>query len=399
MPCLRMIVSSLFSLLLICLFTTPPLKACPFCTSQGQTLSGEVSQANLIIFGTLSNAKRDPNEFGKGTTDMDIDVVVKDHDILKGRKQITLPRYVPPDPKNPTKYLVFCEVYKGQLDPYRGEQVPPESKIAEYLKGAIAVREKDVATRLLFFFKYLDSPENAISIDAYMEFGNADYKELSTVASKFPAETIAKWLKDPNTPPSRYGLYGSLLGHCGNSKEHAALLREMLEDPKKKFSSGIDGMLAGYVMLDRQAGWKFILGLLADEKQEFLIRYAALRAIRFIWDYRRDLVKETEIVAAMQILLEQSDIADLPIDDLRRWGRWELTSKILGLYDQKSHSIPIVKRAIIRFALSAPPTNAEAVAFIKKRRADEPDRVRDIEQLLELESAPKPETKTIEAKK
>ncbi|MCE9533089.1 MAG: hypothetical protein K8T89_18480, partial [Planctomycetes bacterium] len=113
---------------------------CPFCPQAGQTLTNEVNQANLIIFGTLSNAKRDPKEFGKGTTDIDIEIVVKDHKFLNGRKKVTLPRYVPPDPKNPSKYLVFCEIFNDTLDPYRGEAVAVDSKIAEYLKGAIIVR-------------------------------------------------------------------------------------------------------------------------------------------------------------------------------------------------------------------------------------------------------------------
>lgn len=369
--------------------------ACPFCPSQGQTLSAEVNQANLIIYGTLTNAKRDPNEFGKGTTEMNIEIVVKDHEILKDKKVVTLPRYVPPDPKNPTKYLVFCEVYKGAIDPYRGEAVAPESKIAEYLKGAITVREKDTATKLQYFFKYLDSPENTIAMDAFMEFGNADYKEALPAYSKFPPETVVKWLKDPNTPPSRYGLYGSILGHCGNAKDHAELLRSLLDDPKKRFSSGIDGMLAGYVLLDPKAGWKYVRGLLSDSAQEFLVRYAALRTARFFWDYRWDVISADEVVSAMQLLLDQGDIADLPIDDLRRWGRWELTEKVISYYGTKSHNIPIVKRAVIRFALCAPADNAAAAAFLKLRRAEEPERVRDIEQLLELEKTPpKPDPKT-----
>ena len=376
----------------------PSSNACPFCSSQGQTLSGEVNQANLIIYGTLSDAKRDPNEFGKGTTEMTIEVVVKDHEFLQGRKAITLPRYVPPDPKRPAKYLVFCEVFKGQLEPYRGENVAPDSKIAEYLKGAIAVRGKG-PERLPFFFKYLDSPDGVISSDAYMEFGNAEDKEVQKVAQEFPADKLVKWLKDPNTPPSRFGLYGSLLGHCGNLKEHAPLLRQLLDDPKKRFSSGIDGMLAGYIMLDPKEGWKYLRGLLADEKQEFLIRYAALRTVRFFWEFRRDVIPQADAVHAMELLLDQGDIADLPIDDLRRWGRWELTAKILALYGTKTHNIPIVKRSIVRFALSAPADNALAAAFVKRRRVEEPDRVRDIEQLLELEKAPLPVPKTPEGKK
>ena len=136
---LRSVVASrwLWSFVLLAIPAT--IVACPFCPSAGQTMLGETNQANFIVYGTLSNAKRDPTEFGKGTTELNIEVVVKDHEFLKGKKSITLPRYVPPDPKNPTKHLIFCEIYKGELDPYRGEAVPPDSKIAEYLKGAIAV--------------------------------------------------------------------------------------------------------------------------------------------------------------------------------------------------------------------------------------------------------------------
>jgi len=370
------------------------LQACPFCATTGQTLSGEVDMANLIVFGTLSNAKRDPNEFGKGTTDMAIEIVVKDHEYLKGKKSITLPRYVPADPKSKSKYLVFCQIYKGELDPYRGEPVPPGSKIADYLKGALEVRSKDPATRLQYFFDYLDSPDNVISIDALMEFGNADYKDTRSIYHKLPAATLVKWLKDPNTPASRFGLYGSILGHCGNAKEHASLLRELLDDPKKRFSTGMDGMLAGYVILDPKPGWKYVVDLLSDDKQEFLMRYAALRTVRFFWDYRRDVIPEAEIISAMKLLLGQNDICDLAIDDLRRWQRWELTSQIISLYSQKSHSIPIVKRSIIKFALSAPAENKEALVFLKQRREEEPERIRDIEELLKLEALPPPKLET-----
>jgi len=384
--------------LLFALFLLPlavlPAAACPFCPQAGQTLSQEVGQAHIILLGTLSNAKRDPNEFGSGSTDMTIETVVKDNPFLKDKKLVTLPRYVPSDPKQPMKYLVFIEIYKDKLDPYKGEAVAVDSKIGDYLKGAIAVREKDSPTRLKYFYDYLDSPENAISMDAFMEFAGADYKDVAAISSHMKPDTIVKWLQDPNTQPSRYGFYGSLLGHCGNGKEHGPLLRKLLEDPAKKFASGIDGMLAGYVILDPKEGWDFVKQLLGDEKQEFLTRYAALRTVRFFHDYRSDVKSADQCVEALKPLLDQPDIADLPIDDLRKWKRWDLADKIISLYGQKSHSIPIVKRSIIRFALSAPADNAKVAVFLKERRAEDADRVAEIEQLLELEKAtPKAEVK------
>lgn len=388
MRCYFLILSVAFGLFA----TAAQAACCPFCPSQGRTLSAEVDQANFIVFGTLSNAVRDPNEFGKGTTDLALELVVKDHEFLKGKKSITLPRYVPPDPKNPRKFLVFCEIYKGELDPYRGEAVNGDSKIAEYLKGAIAVRDKEPVAKLNYFFKYLDSPEQDISQDAYAEFAIADYKDVSEVAAKLPAETIVKWLRDPNTPPSRFGLYGYMLGKCGNAKEHAPILREMLDDPKRKYSSGLDGMLYGYVLLDPKPAWKYLLGLIGDQESEFLTRYAVLRTLRVVWESKSSGIKPEEVMNAMLILLTQGDIADLPIEDLRRWQRWELTEKVLALYGQKGHNIPIVKRAIIRFALCAP-NDPKAAEFIKQRRAEDPERVKDIENLLELEKPVTPEPK------
>src|SRR5437870_12540266 len=92
--------------------------ACPFCSMQGQTLTGDVNQASMVLFGTLANAKLDANgAFGQGTTDLRIEAVIKKNPILGDQKSITLPRYVPTD-NNTTKFLIFFDVFKGKIDPY-----------------------------------------------------------------------------------------------------------------------------------------------------------------------------------------------------------------------------------------------------------------------------------------
>ena len=355
----------------LALFAAPALaSACPFCASAGQTLLGEVNQAQLIVFGTMTNAKRDPNEFGKGTTDLEIEVVVKDNEFLKGRKKITLPRYVPSDPKNKTKHLVFCEIYKGEIDPYRGEAVPADSKIAEYLKGAIAIRDKDMPTRLRYFFNNFDSPDWAIAGDAFQEFSNAEYKDVRVAAAKMNPDQILKMLKDPNTSIARVGLLGLLLGHCGTNEKHGKVLKEFIDDPKIKQATGLDGLLAGYILLDQKDGMNYVSGLIKDSKEDFLIRYAALRSMRFFWEHREDVLKKPVIVDAVQPLLEQPDIVDLAVEDLRKWGRWELASKIVGLFDKPTHDIPIVQRSIIKYALAAPAGDKACTTFLTRMKAD-----------------------------
>lgn len=382
--------------------------ACPFCGVTGQTMTDDVNQASMVLYGTLTNPQINPGgDFSGGSTDLIIAAVVKKHDILGDKKVITLPRYVPVDKDSKVKFLIFCDVFKGKIDPYKGVPVKSDD-IVKYLTGALELKGKGVPARLKFFFDWLDNPDLEIANDAFKEFGNADYKDFKEVAATFPAEKVAKWLQDPNTPAFRYGLYGSILGHCGKP-EQAAVLKKMLNDPQKRTSSGVDGLLAGYTMLQPKEGWAFTRAILTDaygkaqargfplitggagtallkeNSRDFMLRYAALRAARFFWDYRPDVVDHKQVLDAVCLLLDQSDIADLAIEDLRKWKAVEALDKVLALNGRPSHNIPIVRRAILRFALSFQ-DQPQAAAFVKAMRQKDADWVKDVEELLKLES-------------
>src|SRR5258708_10487774 len=161
-------------------FTGPAL-ACPFCPGASKTLTQDAGDAMMILWGTPTNPQLDPAAEFRGTTDLQIETVGKDHAFLAGRKNITLNRYISVDPKNPTKYLVVCDVFNGKLDAYRGVALQPDSKIAEYLKGSLKIKDKDTATKLAYFFQYLDSSELDVASDAFAEFASADYKDFRAV--------------------------------------------------------------------------------------------------------------------------------------------------------------------------------------------------------------------------
>jgi hypothetical protein len=351
---------------------------CPFCPGASQTLTKDAEQAVMILYGQLKNAKLDPNsgDLTSGTTELIIDSIVKSHESVAGKKSIVLPRYIPPE--KDTKFLVFCDFYQGKIDPYRGMAVRADSHIAEYLKGALAVKDKDATTRLRYFFQFLD------------------YKEYRPVAEKASPETIAKWIRDPNTPSLRLGLYGSMLGHCGTA-EHAKLLRELLDNSQNRYSSGVDGMLAGYILLKPGEGFSYLKSILGDNKRDFLLRYAALRATRFLHDYRPDIVKPDQVRAATATLLNQKDIADLAIEDLRKWGAWEFVDRVLGLYGRKDFDAPIIKRAILRFALSCPAGIKASEEFVAARKKEDAQYVEEVADLLRLES-PRPDPVTTSSK-
>jgi len=385
-------VLSLLIAFLACVLLVSPGGACPFCGMQGQTLTGEVGQAKLVLYGQLTNAKEQNN--GDGTTDLVVETAIKNElqgkegdPLADGNKTVRLERFLPPQPESDKyRYLAYCDVFKGKIDPYRVLPVLKDGDMAKYLLGALAHKDEKIGKRLRFFFDYLDNPDLEISNDAYKEFGNADYKDYRDMAKDLPADRVVKWLKDPKTPAFRYGLYASMLGHCGTEKD-AQLLHDMLEDPAKRLGSGVDGMLAGYVMLKAKDGWTYTRDILKDEKKEFMIRYAALRTVRFLWDSRPDLVGKKELTAAMGLLLDQSDIADLAIEDLRKRECWEMADRVLALQKTEAFKIPIVRRAVLRFALSCK-GNTAAAAYVTEQRKKDAQAVADAEELLKLEQTP-----------
>ncbi len=162
----------------------------------------------------------------------------------------------------------------------------------------------------------------------------------------------------------------------------------MLDDPTSRASGGLDGILAGYVLLDPKNGWKAVDGFLAKPSYSFNVRNAALRTARFFWDNRLDVVDKDTITTSVCQLLDQSDIADFAINDLLRHGEWSPLERILALDTEPSHNIAIIHRAILRYALSVPEDkdpNKLAKKFVDAIRIKDPERVQAAEDLLRLE--------------
>jgi hypothetical protein len=373
-----------------------PARACPGCgPPTGQTLTSEVAQADFILYGTLTNQKADPKDPTslRGTTDLKIDTIIKSHALLKDKKDVfTIPRYVPPDPK-PYKYMVFFNVVNGDVDPYRGVAVGTDSKLPEYVRGALDVKGKDNATRMKFFFEHLESPDLEISGDAYNEFAVAEYKEVAELAPKLSPATLMKWLKDPDTRASRYGLYGLLLGHCGKDAD-AKEMRALLDDPERKFSSGLDGMLMGYLLLDKKNGYDYLTKLVSNRENEFLVKHAGMKALRFFWEYRPEVLTRKQLLDGITALMADKEISDMAIDDARKWGAWELTSEVLKYAKIASHNdLPINRRAMLKFALAASwadAKNAEAAKYVAECRKADAERVQLLEDILRDEMKPAP---------
>jgi hypothetical protein len=374
-----------------------PVLACGLCcTSRQPTLRQEAAQASAVVYGTLANPRQGRDGQGNatpkdidGTTDLFIEQSIKTHPALAGMKRLELQRYVTIDPKQP-RFLILFDIQNGKVDPYQG--FPATPAVVDYLQGMLAINPKDTHRILAHAFRHLEHPDPTIAGDAFREFEFAEYGDYRAFARTLLPDQLARWLADPQTTTHRRGLYAFLLGHCGSARD-ARLLRDFLDNPSKRQISGLDRVLLGYLMLQPKEGWEFIQGLLSDARGDFLERYAALRAVRFLWETRPDLVPRHQLFDAVCTLLDQSDIADLVVEDLRKWGRWDALGRVLALEKQQEFwDIPIMRRAVIRFALSCP--QPAAAAFVQRMRKQLPELVQDQEESLKLEAKLEAEEQT-----
>ena len=368
------------------LFAAPAARACTYCDPSNQRLQTyrqESRTSKFVVVGTLAN----PRLVGdNGFTDLNIEQVPKDDPALGKRKTLTLPRWVPVDAKKPPRVLVFFDVYEGKLDPFRAVTLRGNS-VPDYLKAALALDDRDRASSLLFYFRHLDSPDPDVAGDAFLEFAKASDQEIGAVGPKLDPAKLRKLLLDPKTPAERLGVFAFLLGACGN-KNDAATLAALIDRPDDRTATALSGLLGGFIELRPEDGWKRTIAILEDPKRAYQDKLAALGTVRFYHAYRPAQNRKA-ILAAMGTVVARGDMADMAVEDLRRWQWWDLTKPVLAQYGKPTHAAPLVKNAILRYALSCP--DADAAAFVKAAEPADPTTVREVRESLEFErpAAPK----------
>ena len=372
------VVAALAGLVAVAPARAPACSLCGGNLMNSLTLRQEagLKSARIIVLGSVVDS-----DLNRGTCKFRILDVLRSDPFLGKAESVELPRAIPvTDPKNPPKFLLFCDVFKNKLDPYRGVPVKSE-EAAKYLKGALALDAKDHARALLYYFDYLEHPDKKIAEDAFLEFAKSTDQEIGQIAPKLSAAKLRGWLQDPQGLDWRLGMYAYLLGACGGV-EDAALFHNMLQKPTENMLKSYDGILGGFIQLKPDEGWRLALDILRDPSKEFRKRDAVLRTLRFYYGWKPKDVKEN-VLKGLASALPQGDLADLAIEDLRRWRLWDLTDDVLAQYGKKSHDAPLMRRAIIRYALSCP--KPSAAEFITQRRRDDAEAVRDVEEALQSE--------------
>ena len=365
---------------------------CPGCSMiRGERLAERIAKAGLVVHGTFSNPRQlpdpGPNE-PSSLTDMRVLKVIKSHPSIGKKSDMPVAGYIAGAKQKPTEYVMFADVKDKQILPFDG--IPVDGKdLIVYLQGAVDAQKLPVAERIGFFFKFLDHPNDDIARDAYMEVSIPSFKDVASAKKHYDPERIQKMLKDSTTQPYKIGLLGMLTGICGR-KQDAEPLRKLIMDKEKRPQSGMDGLIAGYCLLEQEEGLKMVLDFLSNSEVDFNLRYAALRITTqfLLKDYP---VKDKKVVFdRLGSIVDNGEMGDLAIDELRKAEVWDYAKRVFAAYESTDPAIKdnqFIKRAAIRFALKCP--GADAKAFVEKLKKAAPGRVANEEENLRWEEVNK----------
>src|SRR5437879_1433047 len=127
---------ALWAACLVCVGSPVRGWACGFSESAAfiRTIREDAAEAEMIMVVKLANAREGP---GEGSTDLVISRILRGRRLLAGKKVISHSRYISiDDPKKPPQFLVFAEMYKGKIDPYKGLLYTPP--LLDYVRGLLA---------------------------------------------------------------------------------------------------------------------------------------------------------------------------------------------------------------------------------------------------------------------
>ena len=330
--------------------------ACPFCDAPSLMLSEQIGQCDHLLRGKWLGGEK-PASLRGGSSKFEIlDVAFSKGDRYKKGQVVLMPQYIAGS--DASSYSLM-----GPDDRLEDWHLPSEVTEASWtylLKMPPSVKDaKAQAERLLYFLDYFEHPDLLVSNDAFAEFAAAPYEVIAPLKDQLPREKILSWLQSPKTPVTRTGFYGMLAGICGHA-EDAAILEKKIVTLDADFRLGIEGVMAGYMMICGEEGLKKleevkILSKTAIDKDgkeimlPFSETYALMQALRFMWTYEPDRLPKDRLKQSMHLLLERKEMADLVITDLARWKDWSIQDRLMTMYSDENYDIPAIRRAIVRY--------------------------------------------------
>ena len=342
--------------------------ACPFCGVVGRSLAERRDTAATTAVGeSVGPAARD------GVGRLTQPFVVQQ--AIRGRAAVTAA---------PVTARVAAPVAGTALlfgDAAGWEAVAAEESLLAHVAAAPANTEP-AAERLAWYAARLEHADPAIAADAFTEFGLAPFAAVRDAARAFDAEQLTRWIEEPGIDQRRRGFYGLALGIVAAAEPDArgrerfvAALRRAAEAPGSDLRAGFDGLLAGIVVAEAEAGLDFLAarGLLDGDTRPGDARHA-LAVLRFTWENLAATVPRDRVAAATARLLANPAVAADAAVDLARYQDWSAIDAVAALWEPLGRDDPLVRRAVAGYLAACPLPAARGQ--LDRLRAADPDGVR-----------------------
>ena len=252
---------------------------------------------------------------------------------------------------------------------------PVSPTAIRYIKNS-PPRSLSATERLPYFMTFLENPDPLLSIDAWSEIAHSTYDDVKSVRSALPRDKLRQWIADPEMSPERLGLYGMMLGLCGDADDAEFLKSQIgIEPPSSKenaptFRYGTEGLMGGYLLLTGEEGVTFLEQSRLNSDVPIDSSHAAMQAIQFVWSYESQLIPPQHLKSAMRRMLSSDALRIITIANLARWNDWECWPELERLFKNEAAADHATQKAIVLFAEECrKATNADGSALIQAEDA------------------------------
>lgn len=248
-------------------------------------------------------------------------------------------------------YLLLAKVDEKTSLPDWLDPLPASEAVLEYFRKR---PQNDAPPRdhIRHIVRFLDSQDDEVSELAWEDLSERVDASPSEAKGAVTVEWVRSKLHDPELPVTRLGTCGVLLGLHGDA-EDAEWLKRKIAEPTEDFRLGIEGIVAGYLLLTGEKGmdWIDVKRFSPSAQAPFSETYAALNALRILRARFAGRIDDERLKRSMRMLLERPELADLVIMDLARWKDWTLHDRLTQMFDDPAYQENVTKRAIVRYFL------------------------------------------------
>jgi hypothetical protein len=326
--------------------------ACPFCGPVGRSLAERRDAADSVLVG---DAAGDATRAADGLLVQPLAPLA----VLRGAADVPAAalecRVGEP--------IMGTGILFGSRDPdgLRWEAIAADEALIAHVAAAPAV-EDPAAQRLRWFAGRLEHANPAIAADAFTEFGLAPFAVVREVADAFDPDQLRAWLADPGVDRRRRGFYALALGVATAATERPsdrsagiAALHAAVEEAGDDLRAGYDGILAGVLGAETEAGLAYLRGrgLFATDTRPGDAKHA-LAALRFAWECLADSIPRDRVAEATAGLLDNPAVAADAAIDLARYARWDEVDRVAALWKSLGRDDPLVRRAVAGYLEACP---------------------------------------------